>query len=623
MKKLDLITVGRTSVDLYGDQIGEQLKDMASFSKYVGGSPTNTAIGAAKLGLKVGHITKVGAEALGQFIIESLQSFNVDTEGVSIDPDRLTSTTVLGIDGREKNTLVYFRENCADAHLDRDDIDPHYLAAAAAILISGTMLYTPACRQAVKAILDHTDARPSKVILDVDYRPRFLNSPEESQKIAERTRSILDRVDLLVGTKEELSWLAAEEEELALLRKLRSLTEATIVLKVGADGCLVFPAEIPADPGMGLQGKKFKVAVCNVFGAGDAFMGGFLRGWLTGQPLETCMTWGNACGAIVVSRHGCSPESPSWPELQYFLGSDFDFFDLDQRTRLDHIHWATSLRPQGSNRLKCLAMDHQWQFDELMQETGKTPDDVIALKKLIFEGFSQASQGHGDVAVLMDDTYCEDLILAAAASPFTIARRTEKHYRSKAPAQFLNGAETLTRLRRWPRNQIAKMLVFFHRDDSDSFKKHQLDRVAQLYAATRETGRQLLLEPIPSFSQSADNAAVSEIMEAIYQRGVMPDWWKIEVPESPEAWKNIIATMQKHDPYCRGLVLLGKHNSIDAMQRVLEQSSRQYDQCAGFVVGRPVFWQVAEAWMKDRATDGEVVDQVRNNFTRLLESCTS
>ena len=623
MEKLDLITVGRTSVDLYGDQVGEQLKDMTSFSKYVGGSPTNTAIGAAKLGLKVGHVTKVGDESLGHYIIESLQGYKVDTEGVIKDPARLTSTTVLGINGREKNTLVYFRENCADAHLCPDDIDPGYLARSRAILISGTMFYTASCQETVETILGHIENSDTRLILDVDYRPRFIDSPDANQRVAELSRSILNRLDLLVGTREELSWLADEEDELLLLKKLRTRTKATIVLKVGADGCLVFPSEIPEDLALGLQGQKFKVSVCNVFGAGDAFMGGFLRGWLTEQPLETSITWGNACGAIVVSRHGCSPESPSWPELQHFLDADFDFFNTEHRTQLDHVHWATSLRPAGSDHLKCLAMDHQWQFRKLMAETGKQTGDVINLKKLIYEGFLKASKNRDNTAILMDDTYCEELILEASDHPSLVARRTEKHNEHVVPLQFLDDARTITNLRSWPRKHIAKILVYFHQSEPDSFKNHQLNMVNQLYSATRQTGHQLIVEPIPSLHRSIDKTTVSYIMKKIYERGVKPDWWKIDVPEDADTWQNIIDTMQEYDPYCRGLLLLGKTNSMADMQDLLCQSRRKYRQCVGFAIGRPIFWQVASAWMKDSATDRDVVEQVYRNFSSLLDSCES
>ena len=620
MKTLDLITIGRTSVDLYGDQLGEQLKHMVSFSMYVGGSPTNTAIGAAKLGLKVGHITKVGDESLGEFIIESLQKTGVNTDGVVKDPNRLTSTTVLGINGREKNTLVYFRENCADANLIPEDIDPGYIECARAVLISGTMFYTPSCRKTCKAIIEYAKKYKAKLILDVDYRPVFIETEEENQKISELTCSILDQLDLVVGTKEELSWLTGNKNDRLMLQKLRDVTSAVIVLKVGADGCMVFPDAIPNDIRKGVTGQKFKVTVCNVFGAGDAFMGGFLRGWLKAHPFETCITWGNACGAIVVSRHGCSPESPSWQELQLFLDEKFDYFNKEDKARLEHVHWATSLRPKNPKILKCLAMDHQWQFIKLLKETEKCVDDIKNLKKLIFEGFLKAGKGHEHLAILMDDTFCEDLILEAGNSFFQIIRRTEAHREKVSPIQFLNGPSISSVMHSWPHDHIAKMLVYFHEMDPEHFKRHQLCKVEQLYSAARATGHQIILEPIPSLERPVINKTTGNIIEEIYKRGVKPDWWKIDPPEDEVALQHITEIIEKYDPFCKGFLLLGKHHSVSDMNTIIEQNRKISPYCSGFAIGRPIFWEVASAWMKNKANDLDVINQVEKNFNSLLNA---
>src|SRR5918997_2945778 len=141
---LDLITIGRSSVDLYGQQIGGRLEDMATFAKSVGGSPTNTAIGAARLGLKAAVITAVGDEPVGRFIREQLTREGVATAGVKTDPDRLTGLVVLGVRNDKSFPLIFYRENCADMGLVEEDIDETFIASAKAICISGTHLSTAA-----------------------------------------------------------------------------------------------------------------------------------------------------------------------------------------------------------------------------------------------------------------------------------------------------------------------------------------------------------------------------------------------------------------------------------------------------------------------------------------------
>src|SRR4051794_19650826 len=139
-KSLDLLAIGRASVDLYGQQVGGRLEDMASFAKYVGGSPTNTAIGAARLGLKSALLTRVGADHMGRFIREQLVREGVDASSVVTDEARLTALVILGIRDRETFPLIFYRQDCADMALCAADVDEAQVRAARAVLINGTHL---------------------------------------------------------------------------------------------------------------------------------------------------------------------------------------------------------------------------------------------------------------------------------------------------------------------------------------------------------------------------------------------------------------------------------------------------------------------------------------------------
>ena len=136
-KQLDLVAIGRSSVDLYGAQIGGRLEDMGSFQKYIGGSPTNIACGTARLGLKSGLITRVGDEHMGRFIREELQREGVDVRGVTTDPARLTALVLLGIRDEHQFPLIFYRENCADMALTVDDIDAALIADSRSVIVTG------------------------------------------------------------------------------------------------------------------------------------------------------------------------------------------------------------------------------------------------------------------------------------------------------------------------------------------------------------------------------------------------------------------------------------------------------------------------------------------------------
>ena len=325
---LDVVTIGRSSVDLYGKQIGSRLEDIASFAKSVGGSPTNIAIGAARLGLGAALITGVGDEQMGRFILEQLRREGVVTSGIRVDKDRLTALAILSVESDHGFPLLFYRENCADMALGEGDIDPDLVASAKAVLVTGTHFSKANTAAAQRKAMRVARAAGRKVVIDIDYRPNLWGlaghaAGEEryirSERVSEHLQGVLAECDLIVGTEEEIRIAGGSEDVLTALRVIRGLSRAVLVLKRGPMGCVVFPGAIPAAIDEGIIGKGFPVEVYNVLGAGDAFMAGFLRGWLRDEPFETCATYANACGAFAVSRLLCSPEYPTFAELSYFL----------------------------------------------------------------------------------------------------------------------------------------------------------------------------------------------------------------------------------------------------------------------------------------------------------------
>src|ERR1700712_2539513 len=174
---LDVVTIGRSSIDLYGQQIGTRLEDMASFGKAVGGCPANIAIGTARLGLRSGLITRVGDEHFGRFLREQLVREGVDTDGVHTDPERLTALAFVGVRDSHSFPLLFYRADCADAALDETDIDEALLARAGAVMVSGTHFSRPhsasAQRHAMRLMRAPGRKAPGRVVFDIDYRPNL------------------------------------------------------------------------------------------------------------------------------------------------------------------------------------------------------------------------------------------------------------------------------------------------------------------------------------------------------------------------------------------------------------------------------------------------------------------
>ena len=270
MPPLDFISIGRSSVDLYGGQVGGRLEDMRTFNKYIGGSPTNTAAGAARLGMKSAVITRVGDEHMGRFIREQLRSEGVDVRGVITDPERLTALVLLGIRDQEQFPLIFYRENCADMGLTPEDIDPDFIAEARCVLASGTHVSHPQTEAATLKAVDLARAGGASTILDVDYRPnlwglaghgagesRFI----ESGAVTAKLQGILDRFDVIVGTEEEFHIAGGATDTREALANVREVTEAALVCKRGAAGATAFEGPIPPSLDEGISGETFQVEV--------------------------------------------------------------------------------------------------------------------------------------------------------------------------------------------------------------------------------------------------------------------------------------------------------------------------------------------------------------------------
>ncbi len=623
MKQLDLITIGRSSVDLYGAQIGGRLEDMGSFDKYIGGSPTNIACGTARLGLKSAVITGVGDEHMGRFIREQLAREGVNTDGVKTDPDRLTALVLLGIRDQEQFPLIFYRENCADMGLTVDDIDPDFVRSARAVVATGTHLSHPQVEAAtIKALTIARDAG-MQTALDIDYRPnlwgvaghgdgesRFV----ESQAVTAKLQSTLHLFDLIVGTEEEFHIAGGSTDTIQALRAVRAVSKATLVCKRGAEGAVAFTGDVPDSLDDGEAGPGFPIEVFNVLGAGDGFMSGLLKGWLDGEDWPTTLKYANACGAFAVSRHGCTPAYPSWDELQFFFDRGIKRPDLRNDTELEQVHWATNRAGDWSS-VKTFAFDHRLQLEEM---PGYSLDKGAAFKELCLEAALKVQNGQPGYGILCDNRIGRSALHKATGSGLWIGRPTELP--GSRPIDFEPElGKDLGGLREWARENVVKLLVFCHPDDDDKTSKMQVARVRRLFTAARRNNLEFLLEIIPSKVGPVDDDTSATLIQTFYDAGVYPDWWKLEPFKTEDAWANAVAAITRNDPNTRGIVVLG----LDAPEEELAASfalAAKQSLVKGFAVGRTIFGDAARAWLTGEMADDAAVTQMAERYNRLCET---
>ncbi len=621
--RLDLITVGRSCVDLYGQQIGGRLEDMASFAKYIGGSPTNTAVGGSRLGLNTGLLTRVGADHFGRFIREELSREGVAVDGVIEDKARLTALVFLGIRDPDTFPLIFYRENCADMALDAGDVDAAFIQSAGAILINGTHLSQPDVFDASVRACELVKAAGGRVVFDIDYRPVLwgLTGKDmgENRFVADagvtaRLQQVLPLCDLIVGTEEEIHILGGSTDTLVALRAIREQSPALLVCKRGPDGCSAFPDAIPASLDDGVVGRGFRVEVYNVLGAGDAFMAGFLRGWLRDAPLETCCEYGNACGAIVVSRHGCAPAMPTWEELQLFLSGAERPFRLREDAELEHLHWVTT-RAAVPDELTVLAMDHRSQFEDLCRKVGADAERIPAFKALALRAVDRLAKGDPRFGVLLDGRFGMRGLEAAADHPYWIGRPIELP--GSRPLEFESSADVATELATWPSNHVVKCLAFYHPDDTAEMRERQERQLLRLQDACRKTGHELLVEIIASGIGDIDARTIARIIQRLYDLGMKPDWWKLEPTEDHAAWINVENTIRANDPHCRGVLLLGLSAPQEALIASFEAAAAA-PIVKGFAVGRTIFADTAEQWLTGRMDDEAAIADLSSRFAVLV-----
>ncbi|MGF1885768.1 5-dehydro-2-deoxygluconokinase [Photobacterium profundum] len=623
-KTLDLICMGRVAVDLYGQQIGARLEDMGSFSKYLGGSSGNVAYGTARQGLKSSMLARVGDEHMGRFLREELNSVGVDTSHLITDEERLTALVILGIKDEETFPLIFYRDNCADMAITADDVSEEYIASARCLAITGTHLSNPQTRDAVLTALKYARRHGVKTALDIDYRPvlwgltslgdgenRFI----ESGKVTDQLQEVLGLFDLIVGTEEEFHIAGGSTNSIDALRAVRQVSQAELVCKRGALGCSVFSNDIPNDLDDGITIQGVRVDVLNVLGAGDAFMSGLLRGYLSGEGWEKACAYANACGALVVSRHGCAPSMPTKVELDDYLSRANDVPRPDIDARLNHLHRVTTRKPNWEE-LCVLAFDHRIQFVDMVREAGADFDSIKPLKKLILQASQEVAEEaglQGKAGILCDGTFGQDVLNEVTGSGWWIGRPIELP--GSRPLCLEHG-NIGSQLINWPLEHVVKCLAFFHPDDQHPLRLEQESMIKEVYAACCQSGHELLLEVIlPADMPSSDDLYLRAV-QRFYNLGVKPDWWKLP-PQSVEGWNNISAVITERDTYCRGVVILGL-DAPEAELRAGFAAAANQPLVKGFAVGRTIFGQPSREWLAGNIGDRALIEKIKVNYHNLI-----
>jgi 5-dehydro-2-deoxygluconokinase len=323
---IDLLSVGRANLDLYSRDVGAAFEDITSFDAMVGGSPTNIAIGVARLGRSATILTAVGDDRTGDFVLRYLRDEQVDVSHVRRIAGKLTSLALLGVQPPDQFPLSFYREDPADIYVTAADVDAVPMASVRSLQVSGNALSRGSCASAARHALRTAREHGVVTYMDLDLRPTEWERPEDFGA------AILDAasdVDVVIGTEDEFAAALLDDpartmetrkvadgsaDELAsAVVEFLSVGPSVVIVKRGRKGAsIVNSIGIEEVPG-------FPITVVNTVGAGDAFAAGLIRSRLEGLDWSDAVRFANACGAIVVTRHGCSAAFPTLGEVESFM----------------------------------------------------------------------------------------------------------------------------------------------------------------------------------------------------------------------------------------------------------------------------------------------------------------
>jgi 5-dehydro-2-deoxygluconokinase len=327
----DSVHMGRSSIDLYSNDIGAKFTDIRSFAAYVGGSPTNISVGGRRLGLNTALLTAIGEDPVGDFILRFLEHEGVVTRFIPRKPGHRTSAVVLGIEPPDKFPLVYYRQGCADIELTIDDVLAAPVADCRVLQFAGTNLCLDPSRSATLFAAERARAAGAEVVLDLDFRPDQWHDP---RSFGVTVRCALRLADIVMGTEDEIraavltdvsqveitqsiSDTRVRGDVEAAAKTLLALGPRALLQKRGEHGARVHLRH-PDGRVEVIDAPGYPVEIANVLGAGDAFAAGFLYGHLQGWGWRRAARLGNACGAIVVTQHGCANFMPTLAEVTAF-----------------------------------------------------------------------------------------------------------------------------------------------------------------------------------------------------------------------------------------------------------------------------------------------------------------
>ncbi len=597
----DIIALGQSFVDLFGEQQGASLKDMMSFKKHVGGMSA-FACGFARLGLKTALISSVGQDDFGQFILESMAHENVDVSQVQVDARKQTALMLRAMLNRFSFPTLTHKNNCADVLEEEADLCSSFIGKSQALFITSSNFNSKNAQRIIKEAISVANQKQTKVILALDY------VDDNNQNILLKT---LPFCSLVIGNESDFAYLSGEKDPFHSLSSLRALTNAIFVMK-NSQGCFVF-SQIPHDLTTAPHHAGFLTDKLIPFTSKESFITGFIFGWLNGFSSEKSCEYAMASLALTQSREEHSDSFPNMDALKIFLSSQSQVVQTIRTPLFDHLHYAQT-RAKPHEHLFTFSFGHPQVWSKLAESANVDENTLTKAKMLIASGIQQAAMKNPHIS-LMTQADPQEEIIDSLPSPHVLMRSLDAP--GVIPLQIQGDADITHTLLTWPKHHAAKVTLAYHPDDRYALRQQQEATLNHLYLATRRTGHELIVEISPPTNSLITASTISHIMQRIYEIGIYPDWWQISPPRDLRAFENISRVISENDRFCHGVLMMAQHATFEQLPIIFNACAKQ-PYSKGFIVDKSLFHVALNQWLAQSLSNQVFVETVCRNFEKAI-----
>lgn len=590
---VEVLSLGRTYINLESEQIGCSLKTARSFRKNISGTCALVSIGLSRLGRYCALLSKIGTDPLGDYIKETLTSEKIDPSLLITDPHHATLIALNSSAFYEHHSLLELQEN---------EIDPKMIGHAKALFLTSEIFCHDASHRAARKAIIAAKDNHTKIILALEFWPSLGHYCPSQQSL----ETILPFCNLIFGYEEEFQAFANTQNTFEALTHLRALTDATLVVKCPKEN-YVFPDVITDHWKTLARHGQFDSIQFASLHEHAAFIAGFIDGWLKGEPPS------NALKQAILSEQ-ISQTTPEYLGLPSEKLLKHKVLKETKPAYFKHLHYVTTRHIHTAPQC-LLNLGYHSHWEKMAASFNASKEMIQKAKALITQGLFSLNESQTPIGLITDEKPGDELIHIPIPAQAMLARSIELE--NEIPLRFATTQDLSHTLLKWPSEHIAKVSITYHPDDKYVTRGEQEAMLLSLYQACRDTEHPLLIDITPPTNSLITASTLGHIMQRFYDLGVYPDWWQFAFPRDQRSWDSIHRVIEDNDPDCLGTFIQLPTTTLEQLSAILDQAIKQ-PLCKGIVLGKGLIQPVVEQWLSQKIADHILIEQIKPLFHQIM-----